>query len=396
MPVDVKVVLIGERGRTTRSATADPDFRKLFGVRADFAADMPRTPAALHRYAEVVAGVARARACRPSTADALGALVEEGRARAGRRDRADGAVLRHRQRRPRGGVPRAARAEAIERDGRRAARGRARPRGRPIEERLQAMLEEGTCWSSTSGRAVGQVNGLSVYDLGYHAFGKPTRITASAAPGRAGIINVEREAQLSGGIYDKGVLIISGYLRRRYADLGSLSLTASLAFEQSYAGVDGDSASIAEVVALLSEIAGLPVDQASPSRARSTSTATCSRSAASRTSCAASTRSAGRAGSTARTASILPAQNVRDLMLPREIVEDVAAGRFHVFAVRARGGRAGDRARHADRARSTAASASGSARSPSELADAGGGDLPPTAAAVRRRRRRCPTAAGTP
>ena len=85
---------------------------------------------------------------------------------------------------------------------------------------MQDLLEEGIVLVSTAGAAVGRVNGLSVYDLGYHAFGKPTRITASAAPGRAGIINVEREARLSGNIYDKGVLIITGFLRRRYADLG--------------------------------------------------------------------------------------------------------------------------------------------------------------------------------
>ena len=144
------------------------------------------------------------------------------------------------------------------------------------------------------------MNGLSVYDLGYHAFGKPTRITASAAPGQVGIINVEREARLSGNIYDKGVLIITGFVRRRYADLGPLTLTASLAFEQSYAGVDGDSASIAEVVALVSELSGCRPTAGSRSRARSTSTARCSRSAAPITRSPASTRSAGPAGSTAR------------------------------------------------------------------------------------------------
>jgi predicted ATP-dependent protease len=113
----------------------------------------------------------------------------------------------------------------------------------------------------TEGSRVGQVNGLAVLDIGYHRFGKPTRITASASAGRAGIINIEREARLSGGIYDKGVLIITGWLRRRYAQERTLTLTASVTFEQSYAGVDGDSASIAEIIVLLSELAGLPVDQ---------------------------------------------------------------------------------------------------------------------------------------
>jgi predicted ATP-dependent protease len=131
-----------------------------------------------------------------------------------------------------------------------------------IEERTLELMADDVIRIQTSGAVVGQVNGLSVLDLGYHRFGKPTRITASASVGRAGIINIEREARLSGGIYDKGVLIITGWLRRRYAQERGLTLTASLCFEQSYAGVDGDSASIAEIIALLSELAELPVDQA--------------------------------------------------------------------------------------------------------------------------------------
>jgi predicted ATP-dependent protease len=202
-----------------------------------------------------------------------------------------------------------------------------------IPERLQDLLLEGVLLVATSGSAVGQVNGLSVYDLGYYAFGKPTRITASAAPGRAGIINIEREARLSGGIYDKGVLTIGGFLRRRYADLGPLSLTASLTFEQSYAGVDGDSASIAEVVALLSELSGFAVDQAiaiTGSINQHGDVQPIGGGNEKITGFHALCRGRGLDGSHGV---IIPVQNVDDLMLSREIVDDVAAGRFHVFAV---------------------------------------------------------------
>jgi predicted ATP-dependent protease len=202
-----------------------------------------------------------------------------------------------------------------------------------MEERLQGMLEDGTLLVATTGRTVGQVNGLSVYDLGYHAFGKPTRITASAAPGRTGIINVEREAQLSGGVYDKGVLIISGHLRRRYADLGSLSLTASLAFEQSYAGVDGDSASIAEVVALLSELSGLPVDQAIAITGSINQHGDVQPVGGVTHKLRGFHALCRARGLTGAHGVVLPRQNVRDLMLPRDLVGDVEAGRFHVFAV---------------------------------------------------------------
>jgi predicted ATP-dependent protease len=181
---------------------------------------------------------------------------------------------------------------------------------------------------------VGQVNGLSVYDLGYYAFGKPTRITASAAPGRAGIINIEREARLSGGIYDKGVLTIGGFLRRRYADLGPLSLTASLTFEQSYAGVDGDSASIAEVVALVSELSGLPVDQALALTGSINQHGEVQPVGGVNEKLRAFHSLCRAGGLDAGHGAVLPVQNVEDLMLPLSLVEDVAQGRFHVFAVR--------------------------------------------------------------
>jgi predicted ATP-dependent protease len=334
VPLDVKIVLIGERAVHDRLYAADPDVRKLFAIRADFAADTPRTPSALRRYAEVVAGIVAREGLPAVTADGLGALVEEGVALAGRRDRITArfaevanlvreAAFRARRRG----------AQAIERVDVEDARRAREERDGQTEERLQGMLEEGSLLVATSGRRVGQVNGLSVYDLGYHAFGKPTRITASAAPGRAGIINVEREARLSGGVYDKGVLIISGYLRRRYADLGSLSLTASLAFEQSYAGVDGDSASIAEVVALLSEISGLPVDQGiavTGSINQHGEVQPVGGVTHKLRGFHALARARGLDGSHGV---VLPVQNVRDLMLPPELVADAAAGRFHVFAV---------------------------------------------------------------
>ena len=198
---------------------------------------------------------------------------------------------------------------------------------------MQDMIEEGLVLVSTGGRAVGRVNGLSVYDLGYHAFGKPTRITASAAPGQAGIINVEREARLSGNIYDKGVLIISGYLRRRYADAGPLTLTASLAFEQSYAGVDGDSASIAEVVALLSELSGLAADGGLAITGSISQHGDVQPIGGANEKITGFWQLCREAGLDGTQGVVLPARNVLDLMLPAELCADVAAGRFHVRGV---------------------------------------------------------------
>ncbi len=334
VPVEPKVILIGERNVFDLLWSADPEFRKLFGVRADFASDMPFSEAALERYACVTAGLVADEGHPPVTADAVGALVEDGVARAGRRTRVSArfgelaALLREAAH-----AARARGAAEIDRQDVEAAAAGRRRRESLIEERMGELLEEGIILVGTSGATVGCVNGLSVYDLGYHAFGKPTRITASAAPGQAGIINVEREARLSGNVYDKGVLIISGFLRRRYADLGPLTLTASLAFEQSYAGVDGDSASIAEVVALVSELAALPADQGLAL------TGSINQHGEVQPIGGATEKVTGFHGlCSARGLDgshgvVLPAQNVLDLTLAPAIAADVAAGRFHVRGV---------------------------------------------------------------
>ena len=123
------------------------------------------------------------------------------------------------------------------------------------------MIEQKLVFIDTTGGRVGQVNGLSVLEIGGYAFGKPVRITASAALGKTGIINIEREANLSGRFHDKGMQIIAGYLRQTFAQDKPLSLSASICFEQSYSGVDGDSASSTEIYALLSALSGLPIRQ---------------------------------------------------------------------------------------------------------------------------------------
>ena len=130
-----------------------------------------------------------------------------------------------------------------------------------IEERVREMVTEGTLLLNMSGAVVGQVNGLAVYDLGDFSFGRPTRITAQTFAGRNGVINIEREAALSGRTHDKGVLILSGYLSGHHGQERPLTLSASLCCEQSYEGVEGDSASSAELYAILSSLSGLPLKQ---------------------------------------------------------------------------------------------------------------------------------------
>jgi ATP-dependent Lon protease len=130
-----------------------------------------------------------------------------------------------------------------------------------IEEHIQEMIDRGTLLIDVDGEVIGQVNGLAVYSLGDYMFGKPSRITATTSMGRAGIINIEREADMSGSTHNKGMLILSGYLRKKYAQDKPLTMSASIAFEQSYSGVDGDSASSTEIYALLSSLSGVPIKQ---------------------------------------------------------------------------------------------------------------------------------------
>lgn len=332
--IDVKAVLIGERRIYDLLYSLDPDFVSLFAVRADFASDMPRSDASLEHYAIVLGQICAREGLPPIDRGALAAIVEHGAELTERRDRltAQFGQIANLLREAAFWAGKRGSAKIEEGDVDEALR-RRRERDGLIEDRLQDMLEEGSLLVATSGRKVGQVNGLSVYHLGYHAFGKPTRITASAAPGGAGIINIEREASLSGSIYDKGVLIISGFLRRRFADIGPLSLTASLAFEQSYAGVDGDSASIAEVVALCSELTGFAADQAIAITGSINQHGEVQPVGGVNHKLTGFFELCKARGLDGSHGAILPVQNVRDLMLPEEIVAASRAGTFHVFAV---------------------------------------------------------------
>jgi ATP-dependent Lon protease len=130
-----------------------------------------------------------------------------------------------------------------------------------IQEKIQEMIDEGTILIDSDGAVPGQVNGLSVYNLGNYMFGKPSRITVKTAMGKGGIINIEREAEMSGPTHNKGVYILAGYLRGKYAQDKPINMSASICFEQSYGGVDGDSASSTEIYAILSSLAGLPLRQ---------------------------------------------------------------------------------------------------------------------------------------
>ncbi|MHC4598691.1 MAG: Lon-insertion domain-containing protein [Planctomycetota bacterium] len=201
------------------------------------------------------------------------------------------------------------------------------------EARLREQIERGSIFIDVEGAAVGVVNGLSIYDLGNYSFGAPTRITASISAGRAGIINIEREARLSGRTHDKGVLILSGYVRQTYAQDRPMNLSASICFEQSYGGVDGDSASSAELFALLSALSDQPLKQFVAV------TGSVNQKGEIQPVGGVNSKIEGYfyvcrlKGLTGKQGVIIPRANVPDLMLKEEVVEAVRKKRFHVWAI---------------------------------------------------------------
>jgi lon-related putative ATP-dependent protease len=203
-----------------------------------------------------------------------------------------------------------------------------------VEERLQEMIDRGSLMIDTEGEVVGQVNGLAIFSLGDYMFGKPSRITASTSMGRAGVINIEREADLSGNTHNKGVLILSGYLRKKYAQDKPLAMSASIAFEQSYSGVDGDSASSTEIYALLSSLSEVPIRQdiavtgSVNQKGEVQAIGGVNQKIEGFYDCCRSKELNG------RQAVMIPQSNVKDLMLRKDVVEAVKEGRFRVYAVK--------------------------------------------------------------
>lgn len=201
-----------------------------------------------------------------------------------------------------------------------------------LEERIRELITEGTLMVDVAGAVVGQVNGLSVYDLGDFSFGRPSRITARVFLGQSGIVNIEREAKLSGKTHSKGVLILSGYLGGRYARDLPLSLSASLCFEQSYGEIEGDSASATELTALLSSLSDIPVHQGIAITGSVNQRGELQAVGGVNEKIEGFYAVCKALGLTGEQGVIIPQKNVKNLMLKEEVVEAAASGRFHVYA----------------------------------------------------------------
>jgi lon-related putative ATP-dependent protease len=334
IPVNVKVVLIGDEGMWHQLREADPDFAEIFKVKATFEADTRLDDGALRRYASFFHKLATEEGLPHLDRGGLAALAEEGVREAGRQGRLslrfgslsdlvrEAAYVARRH-----GADRVGAAHVRE-----AVAGQARRAG-VLERRVREAVREGLILVQTTGTRVGQVNGLAVYDFGDHRFGKVARITAAVGAGVAGIVNVERLAELSGAIHDKGVMILAGYLRSTFGAERPLAITASLVFEQSYGGVEGDSATCAEVFAVLSALSGLPVRQDLAVTGSMNQLGDVQAVGGVNDKVEGFYDLCAERGLTGTQGVLIPRANARDLMLRPDVVAACAAGRFAVYPI---------------------------------------------------------------
>jgi lon-related putative ATP-dependent protease len=334
IPLNVKVVLIGTPDVNQLLYQADPDFPALFKVKADFDVVMDRNDVNAKKYAAFICTLCDRFKLKHLDKSAVAKVVEHGSrlAEDQRKLSTRFSIIADLIREANfyamregtkyitvGHIQRAVEEKTY--------------RSNMIQQKIQEFMERGVYLIDTDGSKVGQINGLSVMEMGDIAFGRPSRVTASVSVGRDGIIDIERQAQMGGPTHTKGVLILGGFLANRFAQERPLSLSAKLVFEQSYGGVDGDSASSTELYAILSALSGLPIKQ-----------------------CLAVTGSVNQRGEvqaiggvneklegffevckakglTGKQGAMIPASNVQNLMLKEEIVEAAKEGKFTIYPV---------------------------------------------------------------
>jgi lon-related putative ATP-dependent protease len=334
IPLDVKVVLVGSPNVYYILHAADEDFRKLFRAKADFTIDMTRTPDCVQLYAGFIASRARDEGLRPFDKGAVARVVEQGSRAVEHQHKLStrfidiGDLLTEADFWAARATSDVVRAEHVER-----AIEEKIYRSNLIEERVQSLIDDGTIMIDTAEAVAGQINGISVYSMGDYAFGRPTRITASVSPGRGQIVSIDREINLSGRIHNKGFAILNGYLHATYAQQQPLALAATIGFEQTYDEIEGDSASAAELYALLSALADVPIKQGIAV------TGSVNQKGETQAIGGVNHKIEGfyavckAQGLTGDQGVLIPRANAKHLMLRREVVDAVREGKFNVWAV---------------------------------------------------------------
>ncbi len=333
IPLDIKVVLIGDRLIYYLLQFYDPEFLELFKVAADFEDDMERSGDNVQQLARLISTIARQENLKPLEKSGIARIIEESSRIAGDADRLSTRVRRladiareaHYWADKNGHNVITAKEVSRAIDGRRHRKSR-------IHDRIMREIMRDTIMIATEGEALGQVNGLTIIQLGDYLFGHPTRITARLSLGSGKVVDIEREVELGGPIHSKGVLILSNYLSSHYAPDHPLSLSASLVFEQSYGPVEGDSASAAELCALLSALADVPINQAIAI------TGSVNQHGHTQAIGGVNQKIEGffdlckERGLTGKQGVIIPRANAQHLMLRQRVIDAVANGEFYIYA----------------------------------------------------------------
>lgn len=332
--LNVKVILIGDSRLFQSLYQVDEDFRKIFKINAEFDYEIDRTDAMIYDYARFIRRMCDEENLLQFDRDGAAAVIEYAVEKASKNtkisvrfsDIAD--VLREANY-----WAERDRAEVVARYHVEKAHSKMIDRNAMWREKIMERILEGTLLIATDGGHVGQINGLAVYSMGQSSFGKPTRITATAYVGSGGVVNIEREARLSGSIYNKGTLILLGFFRNRFAQRRPLAFGASVVFEQSYGGIEGDSASSTEVYALMSALSGIPIQQNIAVTGSVNQWGEIQPIGGVKEKIEGFYDVCKARGLTRTQGTLIPIQNVADLMLRSDVVESVATGEFHVWAV---------------------------------------------------------------
>jgi lon-related putative ATP-dependent protease len=334
IPTDAKVIMIGDPQLYHTLSMLDPDFRETFKVKADFNFEIERSKDNVVSFACFIAAYCSREELRHLDPSGVARVLEHGARMVGDQEKLStrfsdiGDLLVEANYWAAKAGAELVTGEHVEK-----AIEEKTFRLNLVEKRIQEMIAEGTLLVDVAGAEVGQVNGLAVYQMGDFSFGKPARITARTFMGRGGVINIEREAKLSGKTHDKGVLILSGYLGAKYAQQRPLSLSISLCFEQSYEGIDGDSASSTELYAVLSSLSGIPIRQGIAVTGSVNQRGEIQAIGGINRKIEGFFDVCRLKGLTGEQGVLIPKSNLRNLMLRRDVIGAVREGRFHIYAV---------------------------------------------------------------
>ena len=334
IPLNIKIVLVGERILYYLLYHYDPDFKELFKVSADFEDDIPRDKNNISLYAQMIGTIAKKNNLLPLTREAVARVIEQG----SREARNASKISTHLRRlsdllKESDYWARKEKCSVIDRKDIENALEAQTARVNRIQNRLYEQIVDGTVMINTSGSVIGQINALSYLSAGSHSFGIPSRVTAQTRPGKGEIIDIERKAELSGPIHTKGVMILSSYLGSKYAQKSPLSLSASLVFEQTYGKIEGDSASSTELYALLSSLSQLPIKQNIATTGSVNQFGEIQAIGGVNEKIEGFYDIAKQQDPETKHGVIIPFANIRHLMLKEEVVNAVKNGTFEIYAV---------------------------------------------------------------